>query len=94
MHIKDDIWHTLSINCLSQNIDSIFYGLNPSEDQIKKYHKLRRLIQLHFDCLKEGWENLDWAKLHQAGYLCKNDYKVFDEIKGWDPYEFFPELRK
>ena len=60
--------------------------LNPEEFQ--KYTKIRRLITLYHNTICNGYTDFSWQRAHDLGWTCKNDYTVFEELKGFDPDDY------
>ena len=63
-----------------------------NDDEAAKYLKLNRLASLYITTIAEGWESFSWQKLHDEGYLCKSDYRIFEELKDFDPNEYHRKL--
>lgn len=89
-----NVLNDLGITALSVEIMDMFAETLPSEEVFENFRKKMRLLELRWECKSAGYHGLDWEMLHKSGSLCRNDYKVFDELKGRDPYEHFPCLKK
>lgn len=61
------------------------YLLDSEKKTAKKIRQLKKFIK---SCLGAGFSEINWEWLHNAGHLCKNDYDLFDELKGYDPDEY------
>ncbi len=64
----------------------------PTEEQRLAYFKLRRKEDMIIDAIEEGWERFNFIKAHKAGHLCKNDYDIFEELKGINTKDWNKEI--
>jgi hypothetical protein len=64
------------------SIEELIYPHLP-DDAAKQYFKLRRLLTLYRQAQQAGWEEFSWerVKTEGKGWLCKNDFQIFDELK-------------
>jgi hypothetical protein len=64
-----------------------------SPEQNEEYEKLRRLMSLHVDFLREGIEEFSWEIAHKKGWLSRHDYekRFVEELKGFDWRNWKPE---
>ncbi len=44
---------------------------------LKKYDKYHRLSTLYREAVEAKWENWDWKKAENLGWLCENDFIMF-----------------
>jgi hypothetical protein len=51
-----------------------------NDEQLAAFYKLRETDKLWRMAIKEGWEEFDWNKAHELGWLCIHDYSVFEEL--------------
>jgi hypothetical protein len=52
-----------------------------------KCEKLIRWLWLIAKASGEGWEEWDWERAMREGWLCKSDYRLFEELKDFNPSE-------
>ena len=57
--------------------------LCPNETKPLEFQKQMRLLKLHIECLAHGMEDFSWEVIYNQGWLCINDYKIFDELKSF-----------
>jgi hypothetical protein len=64
-----------------------------TEDENKAVDKHRRLKKYIFECLRHGFDEINWEWLYREGKHCQSDFDVFPELKKldaelhlWDKY--------
>ncbi len=60
----------------------------PKEEKDTLYNKFRflmRKLELYNQALIAGFDYFDWNYAHGIGWLCEDDYRIFEELKGLDP---------
>lgn len=65
--------------------------LNP--EQRVQYDKLMSLERLHRRAI-DADVIFTWEEARKRGWLSQHDYKIFDELKGLDPLEYFSGDKK
>jgi len=81
----------MQLGALQEKVDDLVQEISESYDlmenakRFEEYLKLRRLENLYVDAIQQGWDEWSWEKAEEKGILCKNDYKIFDELKGKTP---------
>lgn len=88
MHIDTDLkfaHHSLWLQ--ETDIVGMMINENSYDHRVSLYetwYKVNRLKHLFFQGIVAGWENWSWKRAEDEGWLCRNDYDVYDDLKDFE----------